>query len=199
MAEKEFVTKYKGCTIYSDSNDQYYIDDCNMIFFFITNRKTKIDLKKNEEELQSSSLKAEIDDFITHLKQKNKTKDDLLSDLKQQKEMELKQLKEKSELLQRQKLEAQKRKSNTLANANLNGANTTTDRQSEIESRIKRLLNQNTNNPNVPNIINKETEDTYTTNTINTNDIIKKKSYQSIFNTIDVNSNNNGNINRNNK
>ena len=181
------------------SEEDYKIFNANKLNInteSITNRKTKIDLKKNEEELQSSSLKAEIDDFITHLKQKNKTKEDLLSDLKQQKEMELKQLKEKSELLQRQKLEAQKRKSNTLANANLNGANTTTDKQSEIESRIKRLLNQNTNNPNVPNIINKETEDTYTTNTINTNDIIKKKSYQSIFNTIDVNSNNNGNINR---
>lgn len=151
-------------------------------------------LKTSENELQSDGLKSEIDDFISHLKQKNKNKDDILSDLKQQKEEELRHLREKSELLAKQRQEALKRKNTSITNINLNGGSNTADKTLEMEARIKRLLNANTNNSNSnSNTINKETEDNivnqpqaqYNTN-INTN-MNKIKSYVSIFSTIDQN------------
>ena len=161
----------------------------------IVNLKGKSSLlKTSENELQSDGLKSEIDDFISHLKQKNKNKDDLLSDLKQQKEEELRHLREKSELLAKQRQEALKRKNTSITNINLNGGSNTADKTLEMEARIKRLLNANTNNSNSnSNTINKETEDNivnppqpqYNTN-INTN-MNKIKSYVSIFSTIDQN------------
>ena len=128
------------------------------------------------------------------MKQKNKNKDDILSDLKQQKEEELRHLREKSELLAKQRQEALKRKNTSITNINLNGGSNTADKTLEMEARIKRLLNANTNNSNSnSNTINKETEDNivnqpqaqYNTN-INTN-MNKIKSYVSIFSTIDQN------------
>ena len=70
MAEKEFVTKYKGCTIYSDSNDQYYIDDCNMIFFSIQEVKDYIDYSYDDDVDEMSESMMELSEQSRHKKKK---------------------------------------------------------------------------------------------------------------------------------
>ena len=70
MAEKEFVTKYKGCTIYSDSNDQYYIDDCNMIFFSIQEVKDYIDYSYDDDVDEMSESMMELSEQSRRKKKK---------------------------------------------------------------------------------------------------------------------------------
>ena len=63
------------------------------------------------KDINSDSYRAEIDDFINKIKEKNRTKEEQLSQLKNQKEEELKHLRQKTELLQKQREEAKKRRS----------------------------------------------------------------------------------------
>lgn len=63
------------------------------------------------KDINSDSYRAEIDDFINKIKEKNRTKEEQLSQLKNQKEEELKHLRQKTELLQKQREEAKQRRS----------------------------------------------------------------------------------------
>lgn len=70
MTEKEFVTKYKGCTIYSDANDQYCIDDCDMLFFSIQEAKDYIDYSYDDDVNEMSESMLELSEQSRRKKKK---------------------------------------------------------------------------------------------------------------------------------
>ena len=70
MTEKEFVTKYKGCTIYSDAKDQYYVEDCDMVFFSIQEAKDYIDYNYDDDVDEMSESMLELSEQSRRKKKK---------------------------------------------------------------------------------------------------------------------------------
>jgi hypothetical protein len=145
--------------------------------------------------MQKSAVDTEIvDSFITKQKLKNKT--DLLSDLKQQKELELRLLKEKSALIAKQKEENIKRKKEQAQSLAKEIPSSNSKKALEIETRIKKLITKDPNNTKQQlntnddkynsNYINERNVITYNETTPNyDNTINKKKPYVSIFANVD--------------
>lgn len=100
---------------------------------FSSQSRTLTNPNNESKELNSDSYRTEIDDFINKIKEKNKSKEDLLSQLKNQKEEELKHLREKTELLQKQRQEALQRKS-ALFSYNTADKSKTTNKDSHMNS-----------------------------------------------------------------
>ena len=150
-----------------------------------------------KHDMQKSAVDTElVDSFITKQKLKNKT--DLLSDLKQQKELELRILKEKSALIAKQKEENIKRKKEQAQSLAKEIPSSNSKKALEIETRIKKLITKESN----MNCTNKQlntNDDKYSSNHINERHVItyndtapnndstinKKKPYVSIFANVD--------------
>ena len=144
----------------------------NNTFKFRSNKN----LNTSSSSKQFNAINTEIvDSFITY--HKFKSKNGILTNLKQQKETELKLLKEKSAFIAKQKEENIKRKQQqtqllTLHNNKNNQSNKPLIKGS-VESRISKLITNNYNNINN----NKRNCNAYN----NINNIKRKKSYKSIF------------------
>ena len=131
-------------------------------------------LSTSSSSKQYNAINTEIvDSFITY--HKFKSKNGILTNLKQQKETELKLLKEKSAFISKQKEENIKRKQQQtqLLTLHNNKNNNRPLIKGSVESRISKLITNDYSNINN----NKRNCNVYN----NTNNIKRKKSYKSIF------------------